>query len=69
MDILSFFGGSLAAMAESFRAFNMNAWAHLTYVLSTNAWFLLVLAGLVGNVVMNLMAEVDASYDNTREII
>ena len=69
MNPLSFLGGSWTAMMESFQAFHANAVSNLVYLLTTNAWFLLILAGLAGTVIMNIMAEVDASYDTSQAII
>ena len=48
-------------LLESFLAFNENAAAYLSYAVSNNLWYLLIIASAVICIAMNLKAEIEAT--------
>lgn len=46
-------------MLDSFIAFNINGISNFIYMITSNLWFLLLLVGVVGTIVLLLKEEVD----------
>ncbi|MCR5293502.1 MAG: hypothetical protein K6E28_11580 [Eubacterium sp.] len=56
-------------MWESFWAFNRNAANNFIYMLTSNFWFLFLLAAVVGTVVLQLKEQIDNSVREEQNII
>ena len=56
-------------MAESFLAFHLNAVNNILYILQSNYWFILMLIGVLGSVVLNLKADIDSAVSEEQNII
>ena len=54
---------------ESFKAFNSNAINNFVYVLTSNAWFFLILVGVFGTIVLLLKEEVDVAIRDEQGIL
>jgi len=56
-------------MLESFKAFNINAVSNFLYLITSNYWFLLLIAGVIGVIVLSLKEEIDTSYDDSQSVL
>ena len=56
-------------MWESFVSFNVNGVGNFIYILTSNPWFLMLLTGFVGTVILQLKEEVDTSIREEQNII
>lgn len=54
---------------ECFRAFNVNSFNSLLYVLKTNLWIILTILGAVSIVVMNVKEEIEDYVTEEQNII
>lgn len=52
-----------------FFTFNINALSHFTYLLITNIWYLLLVVGTIGTILLNLKEQVDMSIREEQNII
>ena len=53
-------------MLDSFIAFNINGISNFIYMITSNLWFLLLLVGVVGTIVLLLKEEVDTAVREER---
>lgn len=44
---------------ECFKAFNINSFNNILYVLKTNLWIILTITGTIGIIVMNVKEEIE----------
>lgn len=56
-------------MLDSFIAFNINGISNFIYMITSNLWFLLLLVGVVGTIVLLLKEEVDTAIREEQNII
>lgn len=56
-------------MLNSFFAFHVNAVSHFVYMISSNLWFLLLLVGVIGTIILLLKEEIDTSIREEQNII
>ena len=56
-------------MWESFRAFNINATNNFLYMLTSNFWFLFLLVGVIGTIILLLKEQIDTSARDEQNII
>ena len=56
-------------MLDSFLAFHLNAISNFIYMISSNLWFLLLLFGVLGTIILLLKEEVDTSIREEQNII
>ena len=54
---------------KSFVAFNVNAISNLIYVLTSNVWMFLLIAGVIGTIFFLLKEEVDTAVREEQNII
>ena len=54
---------------ECFRAFNVNSFNSLAYMIETNLWMILSIAGAVAIIIMNIKEEVEDYVDEQHPII
>lgn len=59
---------SYQQILESFAAFNRNAFSSLAYIMQTNLWIILSIAGAAAIVVMNIREEVEDYVSEERNI-
>lgn len=57
------------SMWESFRAFNINATNNFLYMLTSNFWFLFLLVGVIGTIILLLKEQIDTSARDEQNII
>jgi len=58
-----------SAVWASFRAFNCNAVSHFLYLLQSNLFFLLMMAGVIGTVALGMKEQVDHAANEEQRII
>lgn len=56
-------------MLDSFFAFHLNAISNFIYMITSNLWFLLLLFGVIGTIILLLKEEVDTSIREEQNII
>lgn len=54
---------------KSFIAFNINAVSNFLYILSSNLFFILLIMGVVGTIVLLLKDEIDESVREEQNIL
>lgn len=54
---------------QCFRAFNVNSFNSLTYIVKTNLWLILTIIGALAIVVMNVKEEIDDYVTEEQNII
>ena len=54
---------------ECFRAFNVNSFNNLAYILKTNLWIILTIIGSIAIVVMNVKEEIEDYVTEEQNII
>lgn len=56
-------------MLNSFIAFHVNAVSNFIYMITSNLWFLLLLIGVTGTIILNLKEEIDVAVREEQNII
>ena len=56
-------------MLRSLIAFHINGVSNFTYLITSNIWFALLFAGLIGTIFLNLKSQVDSSIGEEQRII
>ncbi len=56
-------------MWESFKAFNINAVNNFIYLMSSNFWFIFLLIGVIGTIILLLKDEVDNSIGEEQNML
>lgn len=59
----------MKSLLDSFLAFNENALAYLAYVISSNLWYLLIIASAIACIVISLKEEVIVTVREEQQIL
>lgn len=54
---------------SDFITFNVNALSYFAYLLITNIWYLFLVIGTIGTILLNLKEEIDISVREEQNII
>ena len=58
-----------AQILESFQAFNINSFNNLFYMIKTNLWILLAIAGAAIMIILNVMEEIEDVVPEEMDIL
>lgn len=56
-------------MLRSFIAFNINAANNFLYMLTSNFWFIFLLIGVIGTIILLMKEEIDTAVRDEQNII